>query len=223
MQEVTIRCQDCEWEFSGLGGEARAEWNEHRFSEHDDFQQPPKADERSEREIRERGETLSDPERPGASGSPPSVEEPKREAQGRRPRGYWTPERIIEAFRSFHAEHGRPPRQHELRAPLLPASVIVQRHFGGLAKLAEAAGLAGSAPLPAPKPKGQPKETPAAPVAPAPAPAEASQVTGEGTLGGRALRLAEVVGAIWATREQLLNLQGEALVLLEELREEIEA
>jgi hypothetical protein len=214
MQEITIRCQDCLWELSGLGAEARAEWNDHRLSEHHDYQQAPKAAERSEREIRERGETRSDL---------PSVEEPKREAQGRRPRGYWTPERIIEALRSFHAEHGRLPRRKELRAPLLPAWPALKREFGGFSQAVEAAGLAGSTPLSTPRPKGQPKRTPAAPIAPAPAPAEASQVTGDGTLGGRATRLYEVVGEIWATRAKLLNLQGEALVLLDALREEIEA
>lgn len=68
----------------------------------------------------------------------PDREKADRAAAG--PPRKWTREKIIQAFQAFHAEHGRAPRQNELRSPM-PSASRVHMEMGGVVKACEAAGI----------------------------------------------------------------------------------
>lgn len=55
---------------------------------------------------------------------------------------YWTPERILDAFRAWEAAHGRPPGVRDWRrgTPAHPASSTVYKNFGNWAGLMREAG-----------------------------------------------------------------------------------
>lgn len=59
---------------------------------------------------------------------------------GRRPRGYWTRERVIEAIQAFHAEHGRVPAHRDLGGAL-PTDPTIRRFFSTMNAAIEAAGF----------------------------------------------------------------------------------
>jgi hypothetical protein len=55
-------------------------------------------------------------------------------------RGKWTKERAIASIKTFHREHGRPPKQLELKLPL-PSAGYLYTQFGGLQAAVREAGF----------------------------------------------------------------------------------
>lgn len=168
---------------------------------------------------------VAEPEEPE-----PLLSEPEPSASdGRRPRGYWTRERLIEALQAFYREQGRSPTQVDLRAPL-PSNAVLTRQFGSMGKAYEAAGIPARAkgdrqvvaePPPTPKTKGHAEGRNPPAIARRPAPREASQGTADGTLVECAERFSGLVAEIVATRARLGQLEDEARRLVVTLVQEI--
>lgn len=79
---------------------------------------------------------------PAAEDEPPATVPDRAEAVPDRPARAtkWNADTIVAAFKAFHAEHGRAPRQLELKAPL-PSPSNVHKLCGGIVKACELAGI----------------------------------------------------------------------------------
>ena len=81
--------------------------------------------------------------------------------------GRWTRERTIEALKAFAEEHGRSPKQTELRKPALPSNGTIAKLFGTYTDALKAAGLETNRPGYAPGTRRQTaSKVPAAPASP---------------------------------------------------------
>lgn len=139
---ITVRCADCvAFEETGPQAEVRMRWAEHRRDDHGDAQAVERTRQAIEGEGRRRRRAGA-PVLSGGRDIDANLEKARRAGAGHgRARAQrqeekmaahqetWTRELAIERLRGFHAEHGRMPKQHELRAPLPGQSTLV-RLFG---------------------------------------------------------------------------------------------
>lgn len=126
---ITARCVHCAWR-TDVEGEALVEARDVHELLHPGgtmlVGEKPKPPVDRIREIPDRPVVKEEPVANGGS--------------GRRPRGYWTRERVIEAIQAFHAEHGRVPAHRDLGGAL-PTDPTIRRFFSTMNAAIEAAGF----------------------------------------------------------------------------------
>lgn len=173
----------------------------------------------SEQNVRGAG-VITPPAKPRAS----VPWKPSTNGSERRPRGYWTRSRVIEAIQDFHSEHGRVPADRDLRAPMPTNPSIRRAGFASMNAAIVAAGfetrVGGRASGSAPSSEG-PKREPVPPPAAKPEPAGRQVVDkNEGDSATALVDLAQVVDTLSTRRRAML---AELDALEAELREAVGA
>lgn len=197
-QQVTTRCRECQWSWTGAFADARAMFDQHVRSEHPKLARKrkplPAVDQRIRAGVCKRpdcGRPQAGPTQgPHAYLCDHHIEEQRQartaakagSANGQRNNRACGPklpssEAALEQLRAWHRQHGRPPTSKECEVSVfLPSPTALRRLFGGLIAALDQAGV----------PRPDMFKSPAAPVASASFPDAAGDGTpaGAGTSAG---------------------------------------